>query len=633
MRRWHWLGAATVAVALTATPAGADHTPRLSGQLVDQTGSLGRGAQRAVDELLRERDVQLYAVFVRSTGGSTGPGYAAEVARENGLGGNDAVLVVAPGERRYGMWVSRGIPGLTSAEVNRVLSARVEPELRAGDWDGAVAAAADGLGDAVRGDVARTGSAQRGGGLGLLLLLVLLGAGVYLFARRRSRRRAEQAAAAERAERHRQLTGEAAAALISADERLRDAEAEVRLTETAVDEAGRAALREHLVAAREHLRQAFELRAREEDDGPDIALLEQVLAAAGAAAAELDAVTARTAELRDLQANAAQTLAALGPRVDAVAAAAAGAEVTLERLRPQVPESAHTVDGNLAEARKRIEYARSEVVAGGAAVAAKDMPGAARRARAAEQSAARAEQLVEAVAHLEQAVADAAVALPGALREAERVVTAAREVAPAGDDRVARAETAWRQARGERDAVVAVRLAGEAAALAQPAIAAQAEAREQASERRRALEAALASAHAAYTTAADFVAARREGIGDRPRARLRLAERELDAAERLKREEPEAAYDAARRAEELAYEAYELAVEDFERLDRYNTPFGGGFGGFGGFGLPIPIPIIVGGGGGWGGPWGGGWGGGWDGGGGDAFGGDFGGGDSFGGGF
>ncbi|HEV2891673.1 MAG TPA: TPM domain-containing protein [Frankiaceae bacterium] len=602
--------------------AAADHTPRLTSQVVDETGSVGRGARAAVDELLRERDVQLYAVFVSSVGASSGPDYAAAVARENGLGGNDAVLVVSPTERRYGMWVSSGLRGVTRTEVDSVLSRRVEPELRAGDWDGAVSAAADGLGDAVSGDATRSGGTGTGSAR-VLLLLLLVGGGAFVGWRAWQRRRAERAVAAERAREHEQVGGEAAAALIRVDERLRDADADVRLVGLTSDDPDAAALYERLAGAREHVRVAFELRAREED-APDVEALRRVLAECAAADELLDAVTARTAELRDVQQHAPETLRGFGARLDAIVASAGAAEASLGALRERVPETARTVEGNLPEARKRVEYARAEVARGLDALP--DVPRAARHARLAEQSAARAEQLVEAVAHLEQAVAEATAALPEALRTAERAVAAARAAGgvAGADDRVARAEAALGQARAERDVVVAVRLAGEAAAYAEPVVGA-------AASRREALDATLAAARTAYTTAYDFVAARREGVGERPRAKLMQAERELENAEALRGSDPDGALDAARQAEALAWEAYELAADDFDRLDRYDRPYGGGF--FGGFGmpLPLPIPIIIGGGGGWGGHWGGGWDGGWDG-GGLGGGGDFGGGgDSFGG--
>lgn len=619
MRRG-WLAAAALA-AVTATPAYADHAPALRSQVVDETGSTGQRARDAVAELLDERDVQLYALFVTSTGGASGPAYARSVADENGLGGNDALLVVAPSEGRYGLWTS---PGLLRSDVTRTFARRVEPELRQGDWDGAVETAADTLGDAVAGRSSGSGSANSA----RLLLLLLAGAGLgwYLWQRARVRR-ARRAEEAERVKRYEQVAGEAAVTLIRLDERLRDAETEVRLAGMTSDDPDASATYERLAKAREHVRVAFELRAREEVSGPDADLLDQVLAECRAAEELLGAVTARTAELRDLQQHAPETLAALGTRIESVERGVGAAETTLAALRERVAETVRTVEGNLPEARKRLDYARTEVAAGLRLLDAHDLPNAALRARLAEQSVARAEQLVEAVRHVERAVSEAQAALPDALRQAERAVAAARDVAAPKDDRVARAETALRQARAERDVVVAVRLAAEASALAEPVSGA-------AAERRGVLDGAITSARAAYTSAEDFIAARREGVGERPRARLLMAERDLRLAESVRETDPSTALEAARRAEELSYQAYELAAEDFDRLERYDTPYGGGLGGFGGFGgfgmpLPLPIPIIIGGGGGWGGAWGGGWDGGW----GDSSGGDFGGdfGDSFGG--
>jgi hypothetical protein len=155
-------------------------------------------------------------------------------------------------------------------------------------------------------------------------------------------------------------------------------------------------------------------------------------------------------------------------------------------------------------------------------------------------------------------------------------------------------------------------------------------------------DASLAAAQADIDRAADFIAARRSGVGRTARTRLAEAERHYEAAFLVRDTDPEQTIGHARRAEQLAEQAYALADRDF-------TDFNGG--GFGGTGLPSrggndALGAILGGiiggvlsgggrGGGWGGsPWGSsgpfGGGGGWGGGGGR--GGPFGGGGGFGGG-
>jgi hypothetical protein len=181
------------------------------------------------------------------------------------------------------------------------------------------------------------------------------------------------------------------------------------------------------------------------------------------------------------------------------------------------------------------------VTAGDEAAVARDLPTAARHARDAEQSVVRAEQLLDAVTHLEDAVTKARTQLAGVLDEATRSITAATTTAP-DDERLVAARAALERARQQRDVLEAHRLVTEADALADSVA-------EGTAEERRVLDAALRSAESAYLAAADFVAARREGVGPDARSRLRLAERELDRARELAGHDRKAAMTAARDSE------------------------------------------------------------------------------------
>src|SRR5918999_2635889 len=84
--------------------------PELDGQVTDLAGVIDD--EGALEEQLEERasqsGVQLWAVFVDETG-LDGAGFAEDVAAENGLGVNDAVLAVGVDDRKDGIWVADGL--------------------------------------------------------------------------------------------------------------------------------------------------------------------------------------------------------------------------------------------------------------------------------------------------------------------------------------------------------------------------------------------------------------------------------------------------------------------------------------------------------------------------------------------
>jgi hypothetical protein len=169
--------------------------------------------------------------------------------------------------------------------------------------------------------------------------------------------------------------------------------------------------------------------------------------------------------------------------------------------------------------------------------------------------------------------------------------------------------------------------------------------RDQQDQSRRAqasLQQTIMAAQAQISATSDYITARRGGVGTEARTRLAEAQRNLDYALSISRNDPVTALTYAQQAHSLAAQAAQLAQADVDHFDGYaRQGYGGGmFGGGGGGGLGGAIlggilinSILNGGVGGWGGHDGGGGGGGFFGGGGDSGGwggggGDFGGGDS-----
>ncbi|HKO34173.1 MAG TPA: TPM domain-containing protein, partial [Candidatus Limnocylindria bacterium] len=148
------LAAALLLIAMVVAPALAQ---TLSERVVDESGVMSESqiaeAESAITALEDEDNVQLWALYVDTTDGEEVTDYADAVAAENGLGGNDALLVVAIDDRRDALWIGDLLTEVSDQELDLILADRVEPQLRDSEWGAAVAGAAEGLSSALAGDV------------------------------------------------------------------------------------------------------------------------------------------------------------------------------------------------------------------------------------------------------------------------------------------------------------------------------------------------------------------------------------------------------------------------------------------------------------------------------------------------
>ena len=615
----------TSALALPV-PARAQDVPRLQGQVTDLTREQvlagGRGQiDAALAQLLQAENVELFVLFVESTDGRTVTQFADATARQNSLGANDALLVVAVRDRTDAVWRSpQSVSRLTDRELADLLSRRVEPLLARGDFSGAVVAAADGIAG-VAGEGGSPGSRQPSGGGGgldasrLLLPVLLIGAGLLGWRAFSSRRRTRQVAAAREKDLE-QLTHEANTLLIAADESLRDAREEVGFAEAQFGEADVAPYRQAVARATEELMAAFTLRQQLDDATPEDAeshrrIVEEVSERARRVQAMLDEQGQRIEQLRDLERRAPEVLTALPAQVDALEAHIPTAEGTLAGLARYAERSWASVKGNVEAVREMISRTRTAVTEGRQGLDAGDRATAVRSVRAAQQSLAEGARLLDAIDHLAASLRQAEEAARTQLAAAAADAASARAALAGGDrpdlnGRLAEAESALQQAEREMaaerpDFLTATRLITQADTAADAILAELTQEEERRERESRLLLAQLQSAEAGYDRAADFIDARRRLIGGAARTRLAEARRRLDHAQAVAADDPRAASAEARRAEELAEDAYALAVEDFEEYE----PYGGGWGGprRGGIVFPMPMPIpfpFPMGGGGWG---------------------------------
>ena len=88
--------------------------------------------EAAIDRTLDEHNVQVFVLFVNTTGDVPMADYAEQTAATNSLGVDDALLPVAMDDRTDYIWVSDGLD-ITDDELDTILTEELEPRLRDGD--------------------------------------------------------------------------------------------------------------------------------------------------------------------------------------------------------------------------------------------------------------------------------------------------------------------------------------------------------------------------------------------------------------------------------------------------------------------------------------------------------------------
>ncbi len=653
------------AIAMLATPlaASAEEPVDLAGAyVVDEVGAIsGRqgDVDAALDRLSSETGVQLFVVFVDSFDGvSTDQSWAIATAELNRLGSDDILFAVATGDRNYDVRYAddfRLDEGATDA-VER----DVERNLGEDDWAGAVITAADGY------RAALTGSSGASGGIPWLLIigvLVVIGVIVVIvIARRRDRARAgldstgpgstapgSTAAAGPPVPDQEELDRRVGTLLVQLDDSLTTSEQELGF---AVAQFGDEASRPFVAAlatAKRDVAEAFGIKQRLDDHEPETpdekrAMSTRIIDLCEKADRELDAQSDAFDELRALEQSAPQELVLVRSEVDGLGERIAAASATLTALRARYsPRALATIDDNPQKASELTEFVRDTATTADAAIASGDSGAAAVAVRTARAAVGQARQLLDAVAAAEATLDDASEKVGAVLADTRQDLAAARALAehtPSAElsTAIAAADTAVTTESAEStlgDPVARLERLMPLNASLDAAIGSARDAEERLQRARTALDGTIAAARNQISTANDYIATRRGGIGDGARTRVSEAVRHLEAAVGLATSDPVAAQSEAQQATALASSAVELARRD---VDSYQSPFGsgtlgrgGGQADLGGLIGNIALGVLLGGGnrsggGGMFGGGGGGFGGGFGGGGGGFGGGGFGGG-------
>jgi uncharacterized membrane protein YgcG len=595
---------ALAVLALLAGPVRAEDILQLQGAVTDTTGNLASGTAdiEAAIEATLDDGVQVFVLFIETTGDQPADDYVRETARANSLGGDDALILVALEDRADQIWVADSLDEISDDELDEIVTGTLEPGLRDGDFPAAVIRTVEALGKAATQEPvtepttpAPEPTEPDGGGVvdedggpdfGPILALAVIAGGGYLVWRgwRQRGRPAGVAGTPSGAPPPdpAALARQANTLLIATDERIRDAAQETDFAEAQYGAAAVTSFRAAVAEARDALAAAFVVRQRLDDDTPEdeptrIAMLQEIIDRTTGAQARLDAETERIRELRDLERDAPNTIVELPARIEAVEDRLDATEATMAELRTYAESVWAPVRGNLEEAHKGLAGARTAVTEGSEAAAADDRSQVAVATRTALEGITGAGQLLDAIDQLATSVGDAVRRIPEELAEAALDLSDATAAAtgqaaqPVGEAR-RRAEAALEAAEAASvarpaDPLSALRLATEAHRLSEEALVHARDAAVDAVRRHAAATSTIQTASAEVDRAAMFIASRRRGVGEVARTRLAEATRHLAIANELIATDVTTAQTEAQRALSLAQDAYRQAQDDFSDWD------------------------------------------------------------------
>ncbi|MCP2047441.1 UNVERIFIED_ORG: putative nucleic acid-binding Zn-ribbon protein [Paenarthrobacter nicotinovorans] len=664
---------------LLALPAGAawaaDPVTIPSGQnIVDDANVLGsrKGeVQDAIQKTLKDHKYNLYVVTVNSFDNPSDPEqWGKAVATNKKMGKADVILAISTAGQYY--FAPNSASSIYSKRSNITQNAIVA-NLAGGKKDYAQAAidTAAAVGDAAGGGSGTVPSGNAGVGVLVGVGVVAAGgAGTYLYLRNRRKKggKAVSASYGPQGEQLDPLAGmsipelrqKSGSLLIEADDAIKSSEQELGFAQAQYGDSAIGNFTKALEEAKGHMTESFKLQQQLDDHIPDTeeqqrSWLGEIIRRSEAALASLRDQKADFDSLRELEKNAPQALAAVTAGAKEADAKIANAEQSLDGLRVKYAESALTqVSDNILQAKERLAFVQNAATTAQEKLTAGENSMAAVAVRAAEESLHQTNILIEAISKTAGSLDEARASLDGAVAETSQDLAQARAMIQSGAHPelagpVAGVEAALAQVKseiqgGKIDPIATLSRVESAHQALDQSLSGIRDQQEQARRAQASLQQTIMAAQAQISATSDYITARRGGVGTEARTRLAEAQRNLDYALSISRNDPVTALTYAQQAHSLAAQAAQLAQSDVDQFGYADQGYGrggmfGGGGGGGGLGGAILGGILInsilnGGGGGWGGGNndGGGGGGffGGDSGGGDfgGGGGDFGGGDS-----
>lgn len=561
------------------------------------TGAQSSSAESTLASLESDTGISLYVALVPEfTNPTDRVDWANTVADDNGLGDRQYLLAIATDGRQYTISASDAGP-LTNAQLDAIEQSLI-PQLRAGDWAGAIDTAANGVRDAAGG-----GSGTGSGGSGfftVLIWIIVIAAivGVVIWLVARSRRKAKVGAGGGTAIDQlstEDLARQAGSALIEADDAIKTSEEELGFARAQFGDEATTEFAAALAAAKESLNKAFSLKQQLDDSTPDSeadtrAWNAQIVQLCQEAGAALDEKAAAFDELRKLEQNAPEALAKVQELRAATESRIAQAETTLATLGGRyAPTALATIADNPAQARQRLAFADDRLAEAQQDIGEGKGGEAAVGIRAAEEAVDQAVLLSDAVGKLGDDLAKAESAIGELVANLQQDIAAASAL-PDPDGRLAPVIASTRQAVDAATAATgAAHLAPlqvlqslEAANTQIDGVVAGVRDQQEAAQRaQQQLGQLLMQAQAQVSAAEDYITARRGAVGADARTRLAQAGASLVQAQQLQSSDPAQALAQAQRANQLAGQAIQLAQSDVGSFDGGGMFGGGGGGGSG----------------------------------------------------
>jgi predicted nucleic acid-binding Zn-ribbon protein len=636
-----------------------------SGQnITDDAGVLRdkTAVQNAIKSLYSEHQINLYVVTEKTfTNPSTPTDWGNAVAKKKSLGSTDVLLAIATDEGKVN--ITRG-PGskITDSQRDDILKNAVLANLVQGkkNYDQAAIDAAKAIGD----------TQNSGAGTAVLVgagVVAAGGVGTYLYFR--NRRKKSQASSASYGPQGEQLDPlaslsvaelrrKAGSLLIEADDTIKSSEQELGFAQAQYGDAAVGNFTKALLEAKNHMTESFKLQQQLDDHIPDTeeqqrSWLGEIIRRSEAALESLREQKADFDSLRELEKNAPQALATVAAGANEAEAKISSAEQSLNGLREKYADSAlgHVSD-NITQAKDRLAFVQNATTTAQEKLAAGESSLAAVAVRAAEEGLHQTNVLIDAISKVAGSLDEARNSLDGAVVETSQDLAQAKAMIQSGEHPelagpVAGVEAALAQVKieiqgGKIDPIATLDRVEKAHQALDQSLSGIRDQQEQARRAQAALQQTIMAAQSQISATSDYIAARRGGVGPEARTRLAEAQRNLDYALSISRNDPITALTYAQQAQALAGQAAQLAQSDVDQFGGFaNQGYGrggmfGGGGSGGGLGGAILGGILInsilhGGGGGWGGGnndggGGGGFFGGDGGGGGGFFGGDGGGG-------
>lgn len=608
---------------LVATPAYAvDPVDFSSETVLDQADVLSdteqQQVEQSIDQLQREHGYTLHVAYVDSfTNPSDAEAWAQESAAASGFGSSDAIMVVGLDQGRAGLIADDSSPiGDQETDINNAV---ILPELENGDWDGAAIAATTAIAEVLDGGTiggAGTPAAGDGGGsflfIGGLLVLAGLGGFFYLRSKRKTVGTQEQHRNPSEIEFGPGQTADgqvldplaalsvedlrlrAGSLLVAADDAIKSSEQELGFAQAQYGDDAVKPFAEDIAVARAHMSESFKLQQQLDDHIPDTEedqrkWLGDIIRRCESVNASLQEHKADFDALRKLERNAPQALA------DAQAAAGdartrlTSAEQSLQQLQRRYAASATSqVEDNVEQARERLQFVDNAAATAQRHLSEGNTSAAVVAVRATEEGVHQTKVLLEAIDRRASELAAAEREMETAVSDTAQDLAQAQAMVAAGSNpelagpvagTAAALDTVKRDiASGRIDPVALLQRIETAHSQLDAAIGGV---RDQAAQTRRArevLQHTIMAAQSRISGTADYIRARRGGVGSEARTRLAEAERNLDYAVRIQTDDPVTALSHAEQAVALAEQAGHIAQSDVDG-------FGGRMGGFGGGGM------------------------------------------------